>query len=805
MLESSWPPFFSLLASSAEPVQLVTDLGLVTLAAGLVALVFHLLRIPVFLGYVLAGILLGSQSMPWAPLVRVEAIGDLRELGVVFLMFYIGLEMDLRILRRVLAPAFTALCLQTAAFLFIGLQLAPLLDWSSTQGLFLGGLLAISSSMVTISVLEELGRLRMPHGQLALGILILEDVVAVALLVILSGVGISGRFDWGNAWAVSLGLGIFVVLVFFLGKLAAPFVVRLLEKVARPELLTLSVVGVVLGVSMLAQELDFSVALGAFLAGSILSQTNLSEEIERVTSSLRSLFLAIFFVAVGMIIELDLLVGNAGVILLLSVLTVVVKISTCWLGFFLGGQRASSAFRASVAKSQIGEFSFIIAGLAISLGVFEPYLMAIAVGTSMISSACSILLTLRSDKLFELIRRRSPQAVVQIFGFYGTYRNSIQQSLGRIVVLRIIRRPALQILLNLVLISGFILGGSFFSEWLQQQVEPNVTEWAVPLVWLALALIVAPFGIAIIRNLNAMVLILSETALGAIAAQEQFRGRLRNIFNNLALVLVAVLIGGFFFAVASSYLPRGAGLAGFVLTLCLAGVFSWRHMIRLNSQVELLFMKSFDQETRSVDATARQNALREISEKYPWPVILHEYNVQPGTSAAGASLKDLGLREKTGTSVVAVSRQGSVLYNPDADFQIFPGDHLFLFGEQVQIGDARRLLDQAGSYSPPVTTGPASFEVEQVFIDAASDLVGNTLAGANLRRQHGVTVLGIQRGERRMTSPGPEEILHPGDVLYVIGDPKGIDRLQQGPDTTDPPPQPQTAPTTSEPTSTPAG
>lgn len=791
-------PVFSLLVGSAEPVQLVTDLGLITLTAGLVALVFHLLRIPAFLGYVLAGILLGSESMPWAPLVSLDAIGDLRELGVVFLMFYIGLEMDLRILRRVLAPAFTALCLQTAAFLFIGLQLAPLLDWTSTQGLFLGGLLAISSSMVTISVLEELGRLRMPHGQLALGILILEDVVAVALLVILSGVGISGRFDWGNAWAVSLGLGIFVVLVFFLGKLAAPFVVRLLEKVARPELLTLSVVGVVLGVSMLAQELDFSVALGAFLAGSILSQTTLSEEIESATASLRSLFLAVFFVAVGMIIELDLLIDNAGIIVLLSVLTVLVKISTCWLGFFLGGQRASSAFRASVAKSQIGEFSFIIAGLAISLGVFQPYLMAIAVGTSMISSASSILLTLRSDKLFEWIRRRSPQSVVQIFGFYGTYRNAIQQSLGRIVVLRIVRRPILQILLNIVLVSGFIISGSFFSEWLQGQFEPTLTQWAVPLVWLALALIIAPFAIAIIRNLNAIVLILSETALGAIASQEQFRSRLRNIFNNLALVLVAVLIGGFFFAVASTYLPQGAGLAGFILTLGLAGVFSWRHMIRLNSQVELLFMKSFDQEARSVDATARQNALREISEKYPWPVILHEHNVKPGTSAAGASLKVLGLREKSGTSIVAVSRQGSVLYNPDADFQIFPGDHLFLFGEQAQISDARRLLDQSGSYTPPVTAGPASFEVEQVFVDAASDLAGDTLAGANLRRRYGVTVLGIQRGERRMTSPGPEEILHPGDVLYVIGDRQGIQNLQQGspsPKTEAPPPEPAPQPT----------
>ncbi|MGF1483138.1 MAG: cation:proton antiporter [Opitutales bacterium] len=792
--------FFTLLAGSAEPVQLVTDLGLVTLAAALVALIFHALRIPVFLGYVLAGLLLGSDSMPWAPLVRLEAITDLKEMGVVFLMFYIGLEMDLSILRRVLAPAFTALCLQTAAFLFLGLQVAPLIGYSSTQGLFLGGILAISSSMVTISVLQELGRLRMPHGQLALGVLILEDVVAVALLVILSGVGLSGRFDWGNVWAVSLGLGIFVVLVFFLGKLVAPSAVRLMEKVARPELLTLSVVGVVLGVSMLAQELDFSVALGAFLAGSILSQTSLSDEIEHATASLRSLFLAVFFVAVGMIIDLGLLIDNAWIILLLSFLTVTVKIATCWLGFFLGGQRASSAFRASVAKAQIGEFGFIIAGLAISLGVNDNDLMAIAVGVSMISSTCALLMTVRSDALFEAVRRRSPQAFLQIFSFYGTFRGSIQQSLGRSMVLKLTRRPLLQIVLNLFLVAGFIAAGSILSNWLEAEIEPATSEWLIPVVWLPVALVVALFAIAIIRNLNAIVLILSEAAFGAVAAQEQFKGRLRNIFHNLVLVLVAVLIGGFFFAVASTHLPTGVGLTGFILTLGLAGIFSWRHMIRVNSQVELLFMRSFEQQTSNVDATARQNALREISEKYPWPVVLHEYNVKPGTAAAGQNLKTLGLREKTGTSIVAFSRQGTVQYNPDADFQIFPGDHLFLFGEQTQIDDARRLLDQTSDATSAPLSGPASFEVEQLFIDAASELAGNTLAGANLRRQHGVTVLGIQRGDRRTTSPGPEEILQPGDVLYVIGDRSGIERLQKGtptagPDTPTGTPEPEPATT----------
>jgi len=753
----------------------IHDLGLVTLVAALVSLVFHKLKMPVFLGYIVAGILLGPNFYG-KPLIEGATVQELKELGVIFLMFYIGLEFDLRRLREIMAPAFIAVFLQTLTLIFVGLQLAPMLQWQPLEGVFLGSLLAISSSMVTVSMLQDMNRLRMPHGQMAVGILVLEDILAILLLVLLSGMGVSGRFDWGSAWKITFFIGVFVVVVFYVGRLVAPWFLNLLNRIGSMELITLSIVGMVLGVSLLAEEAQFSVALGAFLAGSILSQSALADEIEHSTEALRNIFCSVFFVSVGMLIDPPLLLANWKIILLLAVLVVLIKIGTCWLGLFLGGQRSGTAFRASVAKSQIGEFSFIIAGLGMSMGVTGSSLMTIAVGVSVLSSLGSLVLALRSDKIYNWFETRTPEPVVQLGKFYGNFLDTTRQRLGRSQALKLIKRPLLQILFQFFLVNGFILGAYFVTSHLLKQ-NPEANPWMLAGIWTLSALISLPFLIAIVRNLNVVLILLTEAAIAGRAPADFLKGRVRNTFQSAVLALVVIPVAGLYLSAIAQFLPGGWALGAFVILVLAVGFVFWRRMVRLNSQLEYIFMQSFNQQSVDYSAARREAALLDISQKYPWPVDVMEVEVKPGTEPCGQRIIHLDLRAKTGATIVGISREGHIEYDPGPQFLIFPGDRIFLFGSMTQNKEAARLLRQPRETAQPQT--PPSFRVEKLYLDRENPLTGETLAGSNLRQDHSITVLGIQRGERRITAPSPEEILQPGDVLYVVGNPESIQKFRE--------------------------
>jgi len=545
------------------------------------------------------------------------------------------------------------------------------------------------------------------------GILIFEDILAVIMLVILSGVALSGtaELDWSMVWQWTFFIGVFVAVVFFVGKLLAPRLLDMLNRVGSMELITLSVVGLVLGVSILAQQFQFSVALGAFLAGSILSQSSLCNEIERATESLRNIFCAVFFIAVGMMIEPGRMLDNWLAIVGISLLVVPVKVLTCWVGMFLAGQRSVTSFRAAVVKAQIGEFSFIIAGLGISLGVTQNSLMGIAVGVSLLSSLFALILTHRADALYEWLLKLTPESLKLAGRFYSNFQDSVARRLNRVVVLQLIRRPILQILLAFFLINGAILAAYFGSRLTEQSgFFAGYEGWLRSGTWLLAALVSLPFFIAIVRNLNAIVMMLSDSALGNPGSAREFvGGRVHNIFRGLIYALVIVLVAGLFFAAAAQYLPRGAALGGFIAASLIAGALLWRQMIKLNSRLEFLFMQSFNQQAANLEQVNREKTLREITEKYPWPVDTREVEVKPRSYACGKRIADLDLREETGASVIATSRSGLIRYDPGPEYIIFPGDHLFLFGSEEQIREAVARVQQRTAPAPDEEEAAATF------------------------------------------------------------------------------------------------
>lgn len=752
--------------------EFIWDFSVVLVSAGIAAVIFQVLRLPVLFGYLLAGLLVGPHLLPNSPIHDTQAILHLSELGVIFLMFYIGLEFDVRKLQTVLGPALGAILLQTLAMVFIGTMAAPMLGLGKIDGLFLGGLLSISSSMVTIKLLRDRGLFKMPHAQLAVGILILEDILAIMLLVVLTGVAVTGHFEWDAVWQVTFLVGVFVVCVYFIGKLLVTPFTRLLAKIGNIEILSMAVLALALGVGLLAQQFHFSVALGAFLAGSILSQTTLAEEIEHTTEPLRNLFTAIFFVTVGMMIEPQLILNNWKAILIVSALVIIGKVATCWLGLSLAGQSPRSSFRAALAKCQIGEFSFVIASLGQSLNVTGPDLMALAVGVALVTIMMTPILSLKSGETFDCLASRMPSPLIHIGRFYANVFRLVKSRLSNSALIALLKRPLLLVLGYFLFFNGILLlawlGASRFGA---EQVLAQAGVWGF-----AGLLCVMPL-IAIVRNLDAMVMLITETVLSTHATQQFMKGRMRNLFNTVILCVVVFVLGGAYLSTAAAFIPSGAALTMFVLLVVVLAVLLWRHVVKLNSKLEFLFVESFNQQVKTASEAARETARSDITRKYPWPVNVADIELEEGTAACGMRIMDLNLRAETGATIIALVREHYTHFDPSPESPLFPGVHLVLVGTREEIDAARRKLTTRRPQK--LEHGSEVFKIESVLVGDESELAENTLAGANVRRRFGVNVLGIQRGEKRITNPRPEEMIHRGDVIMTVGHPEHLERFRQ--------------------------
>ncbi len=760
---------------------LIFDLGLVVVTASVVILIFRQLKLPVIFGYLLGGMLLGPNLLPVSMVQDLGSIQQLSELGVILLLFFIGMEFDLKRLKQVLGPALMALILQTFAMIQLARLFGPMLGWDSTSSLFFGSLLAISSSMVTINILREQGRMHLPHAQLAVGILILEDVLAVILLVVLTGVAVTREFQWGAIWLVTFLMGIFVVVVFIFGRIFAQRISQLLAKWDSAEAITIFSMGFLMAVSLLAHQFEFSVALGAFLAGAIFSQTPLTHRIEQTNRSLHDLFSAVFFVTIGMLIDPFEIITNWYWIALFALCVVAGKISSCWLGLFLSGQHPRSAYRGAVAKSQIGEFSFIIAELGRQLQVTDGRLSSIAFGVAFLTIMATPFVSSGSEAQYKKLERMMPAALKSFAGFYRNFIESLGAVLGRSVLLKLLQRPLLQILLYFFVMNGIILGASLAADKIVS--EGMFAGFpAASLIWLLAAAMMTPFLIALVRNLNAIVIMLTVAMFAGSASRPIMQGRMRNLFNALILALVLVLMGGLFLAAAADYLPRGVALGLFTLLLILMAVVFWRKMVRFNSHLEWLFMKSFTEEVHKAEQSRRESTLDEITAKYPWEVRLCEHVIKPGSAVLGRRIRELNLRAETGTLILALGRNGHQIFDPSPQTPLFPGDNLILLGEEEQTTKAVQKLDAPSTDEEPQRVA-TRFRIDKILLPTASSLDGNTLAGAELRKRYGVTVVGIQRGSERITSPSADAIMRAGDVLMVVGAPERLEEFKNYVDT----------------------
>ena len=365
-----------------EGIGFIQDLAVVMALAGVVTVLFHRLKQPVVLGYIAAGVIIGPYTPPFQLIHDEQTIKTLGELGVVFLMFSLGLEFSLRKLFKVGATAIVAALSEIVLMLWLGYEIGSAFGWSPMDSLFLGAILAISSTTIIVKALSELGLKRETFAQLVFGILIVEDILAIAMLVLLSGIAQTGQLSAGVA-VVTLGkLLLFMTVSLVVGILVVPRALHYVARARSDEMLLVAVLGFCFGFCLLVVKLDYSIALGAFLIGAIMAESRHLHRIEHLIAPLRDAFSAIFFVTIGLMLNPAVLVDYAWPIAVITVAVIVGKIVSCGLGSFLAGKDGRTAMRVGMTVSQIGEFSFIIASLGLTLKVTSAFLYPIAVAVS---------------------------------------------------------------------------------------------------------------------------------------------------------------------------------------------------------------------------------------------------------------------------------------------------------------------------------------------------------------------------------------------------------------------------------------
>ncbi len=754
-----------------EESHLLHDMGWLMAAAAVTSLLFRWLKQPAIIGYLAAGLLLGPHLLPSTPISDSANLGQLSELGVLFLMFYIGIEFDLGKLRPVATAAVLALALQTALMMLIGTTVGQWLGWSAVEGLFLGGILAISSSMVCFKLIGERGDMNRPYAQLTAGVLILEDILAIVLLVVLAGVGVSGQLDFAAVGQTTFFVGIFVVAVFLIGKLIAPQAVKMLDRIGNAETLTLFIVGVIFAVSLLAETAHFSLALGSFLAGAIFSRSAVAHEIEGVTAPLRDFFSALFFVTIGTLIDPAALWAHGGTILLVTGIMMVGKLVACWLGFVLAAVPPAVAVRASMAKVQIGEFGFVIAALALSLQVTNPALKAVTTGVAVLSIMLTPVAFGLSEWLIRTSSKMAPRPVHTALRVYLNWVGTVQLTLRTSSFLRVVKRPLVRVGIDFLLLSALLivasLGASLLTETLFQQ-----------LAWVVVALAAIPFLVDILRSLDVVTLAMAEIALSRPALRLIAQGPARGLLRMGAFSLIVLGFVSLFSIACSRYFPTGTSFTIFILAIAVMLVLGWKRAVKLQSQLEFAVVSSLEDAARSGARTAVEDAISAMTRKNPWPVELLEVAIPADGIVVGKTIRELELRSSTGATVVAVQRGGVSHYVVPPDLPLSPEDKLLLVAEKQQLAAAAELLvkkGDAGNQAPEQL--PHHFD--RVLVTGGSPLCGLTLREARLRGKYGVSVIGLQRGEMRTTGPSPDECLRDGDLLLVMGPEVGTGELRE--------------------------
>lgn len=574
----------------------IQDLAVIMAIAGVVTVLFHRLRQPVVLGYIAAGVIIGPYTPPFNLIHDEATIQTLGELGVVFLMFSLGLEFSLRKLFKVGATAIVAALSEIVLMIWVGYEIGRWFGWNAMDSLFLGAMLAISSTTIIVKALSELGMKGENFAQIVFGILIVEDILAIAMLVLLSGIAQTGSVSAGVA-AVTLGkLLLFMTVSLVVGILTVPRALNYVARAKSDEMLLVTVLGFCFGFCLLVVKLDYSIALGAFLIGAIMAESKHLARIEHLIAPVRDMFSAIFFVTIGLLLNPAVLVDYAWPIAVITFAVVLGKIVSCGLGTFLAGKDGRTSMRVGMSVSQIGEFSFIIASLGLSLKVTSSFLYPIAVAVSALTTLFTPYLIRAADPLTMRLARAMPAPLAHTFGLYSQWLASLTPVSGGPTLFSMTRRIVVQIAVNLALVAAIFLGASYsapfasgyLARWLDTDNAQRVVLWSAALV------VALPFLVAVYRKLESLALLLAEVSVQP-AKAGRFTRAIRSAISGL--IPIVAMFGVFLLvaALSGAILPPFGLMVGVLLCAALLLTVLWRWCVKIHATMQIALRETLEE------------------------------------------------------------------------------------------------------------------------------------------------------------------------------------------------------------------
>ena len=732
---------------------LISDLGLILAAAGITTLLFKKIKQPLVLGYILAGLLVGPH-VDFIPTVSDnKSITIWAEIGVIFLLFNLGLEFSFKKLVKVGGSSSITAIVEVISMLLIGFAAGKLMGWSSMDSIFLGGILSVSSTTIIIRAFEELGVKHKKFAGLVFGVLIVEDLVAILLLVLLSTLAVSQQFAGAEMLNSILKLAFFLVLWFIGGIFLVPTFLKRTKKLMNDETMLIVSIALCLLMVMLAVKVGFSAALGAFIMGSILAETTQAERIEHLTKSVKDLFAAIFFVSVGMLIDPKVLIDYIGPIAIITLATVLGKFFSSGLGALLSGQPLKTAVQSGLSLAQIGEFSFIIATLGLSLKVTSDFLYPIAVAVSAITTFTTPYLIKSSEPIYLFIERNLPEKWTAGINRYSSSTAGITTLSDWKIFLKAYTFNT--IIHSVILIALVFLG----SKWLQPLIEGNLIngDKGIIISLLLTFIIMMPilWALAIrrlARRSYSNLWLNKKYTRGPLIALEALR-------IGLAVFYVGFLIFQFYNTMIS------IGIASLLILLVMI-IFS-RRLQAFYSRLESRFLHNLNE----------REALKVKPEILPWDTHLVELTIAPESKLVGKSLVELSIREKYGVNIAMIERGKIIIPTPGRDERLYPYDKILVIGTDDQLATVQELLDGVPEETEETSFPKKDMTLQKIVINSKSPVYGFSIRNSGIREITQGLVVGIERKGKRILNPDSNLVFENEDVVYIVGNNKKIPEL----------------------------
>ncbi len=745
---------------------LVKDLALILMVAGIVTIIFKKLKQPLVLGYIVAGFLV-SPHMPYTMSVIDESdIKTWADIGVIFTLFSLGLDFSFKKIVKMGASPIIATVVIVFSMMMLGISVGHGFGWSKMDCIFLGGMLAMSSTTIIYKAFDDMGLRQQKFAGMVMSVLILEDILAIVMMVMLSAIAGGSNPDGEQMLGSIVKIGFFLVLWFIVGIFAIPWFLRSVRKLVNNETLLIVALGLCCGMAVLSTKVGFSSAFGAFVMGSILAETVEAEKIIKLVEPVKNLFGAIFFVSVGMLVDPKILVEYALPILALVCTILVGQAILGTLGFMLGGESLKSAMRCGFSMSQIGEFSFIIASLGLSLGVISNFLYPVVVAVSVITTFLTPYMIRLATPTYLVMEKHLPDKLINVLNHFAmSHPSTTQQSKWKSLLKQMTINTVAYSILSAAVITlmfTFVLPfmRSLFPGW-------RLHWYANAITGLLTIIIIAPFLRAIVMKKN--------------HSNEWKRLWVESSINRIPLLFTIfvrfVIALGFIFYICN-FLTRFTNalmiiIGVVVVSLMIASRWTKKRSIKM----ERVFIHNL----RSRDIMAQVNGEKKpLYEGHLLDRDIHisEFEVPVDSTWGGKSLQQLHLRQRFGIDMSSIMRGSQRLNIPNGETIIFPGDKLQVIGNDEQLQKFATSIAQ-DIYPEDLEIEKREMKLRQLIISSKSEFCGKSLIESGIRDKYNCMVVGLEEGQENLTKVSPSYQFQKGDILWIVGEESDLLKIME--------------------------